>query len=233
MTTAADIITLALKDIGVLDETETPSAALMADSLTTLNQMLGLWQTQNLYIYAKTDISFPATGAQSYTIGPASADITSANPAKINYAYLNLNSLDYPLLDILPTFDQWQEIGLKSLPNTYPQVLYFNPTSPSGVIYLYPQPSTGTMHIGVDVQLPTYSLAADAFSLPIEYEFLVRFSLCKILSAMMGRPLRADLKGFADMAMRMVQRNNAQIAPLKLEGQDTGVSDLARIKRGY
>jgi hypothetical protein len=69
MTTAANIITLSLKDIGVLDENETPSSALMSDCLATLNQMLALWSLENVYIYAKQTISFPVTGAQSYTIG--------------------------------------------------------------------------------------------------------------------------------------------------------------------
>ena len=62
-TTANDIIVLALKDIQVLDETETPSAALMADSLTTLNQMLSLWQTERNFIYAQAEVTHTPTGA--------------------------------------------------------------------------------------------------------------------------------------------------------------------------
>ena len=53
MTTAADIITLALKDINVLDERETPSAAMMSDALATLNQMLALWQVGGIHVMLK------------------------------------------------------------------------------------------------------------------------------------------------------------------------------------
>lgn len=222
MTTAADIITLALKDIQVLDESETPSAALMSDALTTLNQMLALWQAEGLNIYADQDVSFVPDGSQSYTI--------ASSPQKINYAFHRVGTLDYPLLKQLTSFEQWQEISLKSQ-ITYPEVFFYNPTYPLGTIYLYPQPNTGTMHIGVDVLLPTYATLADSITLPDEYALVMRFSLCEILAAMMGKPLRPDLAKIVRSAKRSLRINNFSLKPTS--STEPFYNKIARVQAGF
>jgi hypothetical protein len=213
MSTVADIITLALKDAQIIDETETPSAALMADSLTTLNQMFGMWQASNIYTYATTEATFTATGAASYTIGPTGADITSATPKRINYAFLEQIGVKYPMLEIINNREDFEAISSTTV-LALPDAIYYSATHPNGTIYIYPQPSSGTMHLGLDVELPNYALAPDSFSLDILYEMPVRFNLAKILIAMMGTRLTPELDNLAKTSLRQLQRANVVVKEL-------------------
>jgi hypothetical protein len=231
MATASEIIILALKDAQIIDENEPVSAALMADALTTLNQMLGMWQATDIYIHATTELTIAADSGISYTIGPSGADITATTPDRINYAFLNKDSLNYPMLGQLKTYEEFQEIGITAV-IANPDVFFYNNTRPSGTIYIYPQPSSGTLHFGVDVRLPNYALAPDAFTLDIRYEMPVRFNLAKILVAMMGTRLSPELDTLARTSLRQLQRSNVVIPALKLDGH-TGQSERSDFYSGY
>lgn len=58
MATANDVISLALKDIGVLAADETAEAADAADALDTLNQMLVMWEAQGISLgFAEVELA--------------------------------------------------------------------------------------------------------------------------------------------------------------------------------
>ena len=54
MATARDYITSSLKEIGVLGEQETPTAAQSADGLEALNDLIDQWAAIRLQIYSIT-----------------------------------------------------------------------------------------------------------------------------------------------------------------------------------
>lgn len=220
MSTAADIITLALKDIQVLDETETPSAALMSDALATLNQMLAMWQIDKRFIFAQIDTTKAATGATTYTIGTG-GDFNVATPPRIDYAFLRVNNIDYPIR-VLGNFEEYQSISLKTQSGTYPEVMYFNPGAAMGTIYVYPQPTIGTFHLITSAVMPVYTASADSIALPAEYDLVIRFSLAEILAAMMGVALRPDLAKLAKNARAMIRRANTKVQALDLGGDSAG-----------
>ena len=222
MATAADIIKLALKDIGVLGEAESASAYLVADGLTTLNQMLAEWQLTGVNVYAQTDITHAVTGAVSYTIGLASADITAAPPSRITAAFLRDGGIDYAIT-ILDTFEEYNAIIQKTLSGSYPEFLYYNQDNPKGVIYLYPQPTVGTLHLITDVEFPTYTSSADALSIPSAYELAVRFSLGELLAFTMGAQLSKRYTAQAANSRRKIQRSNFRMGSLNGTGQKLNI----------
>jgi hypothetical protein len=231
MTTAADIITLALKDIGVLDAHETPDANMMKDALTTLNQMLAQWQVSSNYIYAQTDVTFNPSGAVSYTIGTGGVINTTA-PSKVDYAFYRINNIDYPI-DVLGSFEEYQAISLKDIgTGAYPECIYYNPSYPLGTIYIYPTPSTGVIHLIVPTQLPNYTAAANALTLPSEYELVIRFSLDEILAAMFGTQLRADIQQLAIKSRRQMKLNNFRMSPVKTPFTGDGLSNYGLMLKG-
>lgn len=221
-TTAADIIKLALKDIGVLGEAESASAYLVADGLTTLNQMLAEWQLTGANVFAQQDITKVVTGATSYTIGLTDSDITAAPPARIKAAFLRVSSTDYAI-DLLDTFEEYNAIIQKTLSGSYPDVLYYNADDPKGVIYLYPQPTTGTLHLITDVVFPTYTSSADALSFPAAYELAIRFSLGELLAFTMGAQLSARYVKQAAKSRRMIQRSNFKMGSMAGSGQKANI----------
>src|SRR5674476_538579 len=101
MITQSDLVTLSLRDIGVLDSTEIPSADLMADGITTINQILAQWQVMANFSYSQTDVTFVPTGVATYTVGVGGV-INITPPVKIDYAFFRVNNIDYPI-DILNT----------------------------------------------------------------------------------------------------------------------------------
>lgn len=212
MTTAADIIKLSLKDIGVLDENETPSAALMFDSLATLNQMLAMWALEKAYVYASQTITFNATGAQSYTIGTGGV-INVEAPQSIDSAFYTVGSYDHKIDNILNTFDEYLDIPVKST-NGYPDYLYYNPAHPLGTIYVYPVPSTGTIKLASGVLMPNYTASADDLNLPSGCELVVRLNLSVILSNMGLGKLMPGAKELAASTLRVYKRSNSQIGEL-------------------
>ena len=78
MTTALDIVSRALKDIGALEAGETPSSDAAQDALDMLNDMLDQWSNEDMIVFNFTEIIFPVIAGQTqYTIGP--------NPSTANF----------------------------------------------------------------------------------------------------------------------------------------------------
>jgi hypothetical protein len=220
MATVGDIVTLALKDAQIIDENETPSAALMADAITTLSQMLALWQADNLFVYATTELTHAPTGAASYTIGPTGVIVSTATPLTINYVYLLRDSVAYEMLEKVMTLKEFTQIANTSITGD-PNLFFYNPTYSNGTLYIHPMPNSGTLHIGVDVVLPSYSIAPDAFSIAPRYEMPVRFNLAKILGAMLGNGVSKSIEELAKSSYRMLARSNQITPKLSIDGEVT------------
>ena len=208
MTTVAEIISLALRDVGVLGEGQTASADVIGDSLTTLGQMLGLWQADKLYVYAQKEVIATLTGAAYYSIG-ADATINAARPVKIDAAFWRSNGVDYQV-DVFASFEDYARIGSKAS-GTQPCAICYVPSYPTGTLYVYPSGATGELHIITRTDLPTLSELTDTLVIPPEYHAAIRFSLGEYLSTTFQTPLRPDIPALASRARKIIKRNNVSI----------------------
>ena len=79
-TTAQDLITDALRDIGVLSDGEVPSANEATDSLRRLNDLLDSWSTDHITVFSQTEniLTFTA-GQYQYSIGNYTAGTFTGN----------------------------------------------------------------------------------------------------------------------------------------------------------
>lgn len=69
-TTALDLITGAMRNIGALEAGETPNAQDAADAQQVLNDLVEAWSLERLFIYASNENTFAFTaGKYQYTIG--------------------------------------------------------------------------------------------------------------------------------------------------------------------
>ena len=208
MATASDVITLALKDAGIIAEGETASADISADAFTTLKNMLSMWQLSNLYVHAMVENSFSPTGALSYTVG-SGGTANFARPEKIDQLFYRLSGVDYPIT-LLGTFQEYEAIGQKTMAGQ-PEVAYYNPTVTTGTLYMHPQPSTGTVHVVSTVRLPVLATTADTITLPDEYIMPIRFSLAEILSATFNTPINPGIVRMAAQSRDAIRRNNVRV----------------------
>lgn len=82
VTTAADIVRLALKDAGVLGIGQSANAEDTNDVFDTLNMMIAQWNRKRWIIYHLLDVSVVSTGAVSYTVGPG-GDFDTPRPDRL------------------------------------------------------------------------------------------------------------------------------------------------------
>lgn len=213
MTTAVDLITLALKDIGALGIGQAISAEDTEDALATLNMMLGQWQGERLSVYHLVDTAIPSTGKQTYTIGTG-GDFNIQRPVKINAAYARLNAgsstpIDYPVT-VIDSREDYSHIALKSL-QSFPSWVYYDPAFPLGNLDFYPVPNnTFELHIVTQEALPQFTAPAQVVNLPPEYMAAIRYNLGLYLAPSYQLDPQRSLVGLAMNSKRVVKRMNWQ-----------------------
>lgn len=215
MSTVIEIIQDALEDINVLGVGESVSAADSQKCLRTLNQMIGQWQANKMSVFAQKVISFSPDGSQTYTIGP-SATINVALPVKIDFAsWRDAGGIDREIA-VLDSLEQYEKISDKTESGGDAVCVFFQRTYPTGLIYVWPQPTTGSIRLVTRQDLTVYgSLTAD-LSVPAEYEMAIRYSLAELLAPAYGLQASPRVSQLARQARRVLKRNNIIIPELTL-----------------
>jgi len=143
--TAFEMITSALRLVGVLANDETPSDGDANQALSVFNDMLDSWNTDSLAIYTTRSDDFPfVIGQQDYTLGPG-GNFNMARPAKIDSVSAILinnptNPVEVPMVGY--SVDDWQnKIPVKNVPGTFPQIYYDTGDFPLRTIRFWPIPA--------------------------------------------------------------------------------------------
>jgi hypothetical protein len=220
VTTAADLITLALKDIGALGIGQAISAEDTADALATLNMMLGQWDAERLSVYHLVDTAKQSTGAQSYTVG-LGGDFNVTRPIKINAAYARLASsgagsaVDYRI-SMIDAREDYARISLKTL-SSFPEWAFYDSAYPLGNLFLYPVPNSSyELHIVTMETLPQFATAATVVNLPPPYVAAIRYCLAIYLCPSYQIEPTPSLARLAVNARRVIKRMNNQIPALTM-----------------
>ncbi|WP_426111040.1 hypothetical protein [Massilia sp. PWRC2] len=207
MTTVATIIELALKDLGIVGEGQTASGQTLDDALTTLGQMLAMWQADGLYVYAQKVISVPLTGLASYSIGEGGA-VNVQRPNKIDSATLVMDQSIYPV-ECVNSLTDYERMRRDN--GATPRAIYYLPSYPLGSVQPIPASMVGELRMVTRIDLPEYAGATDDIGFPPEYALALRYSLCEHLSATFGTPLRTDIPALAGRSRKIIKRNNVRI----------------------
>lgn len=223
VTTAGDIIRLALKDSGVLGVGQTASAEDTQDAFDTLNLMLDEWNQKRWMIYHLLDVSVVSTGAQMYTIG-VGGDFNTPRPDRLEdgcfYRQLltsgSPNQIDYPL-EILESREDYSRIGLKQL-QTIPQYVFYDPDYPLGKVYPWPVPQAVRyeIHLAVKAQLSQFTSTAATIILPPVYLSALRWNLALRLRPMYQLPPDMSVLALAKNSLNTIKNANAQIPRLRM-----------------
>lgn len=220
MTTAVDLITLALKDIGALGVGQAISAEDTADALATLNMMLDTWQIERLMVYHLIDTAKQSTGAQSYTVG-VGGDFNITRPIKINAAYARLQSsgagsaVDYRI-SMIDAREDYSRISLKTL-SSFPEWAFYDSAFPLGNLFLYPVPNSSyELHIVTMDVLPQFPTAATVINLPPGYKAAIRFNLAVWLGGSYQLDVPGSIQKLAASTKRSIRRMNNQIPQLTM-----------------
>lgn len=125
--TALDVISSALRLIGVLGAGETPDAIDANDSLRVMNDMVDSWNAERLMIFNIQRILFSLTpGQQTYTCGTG-GDFDIVRPSQIDgMGIISLNNPSQPLelpMEMMNLQD-WQTLPVKNITSTLPLYVY-------------------------------------------------------------------------------------------------------------
>jgi hypothetical protein len=222
--TGLTLITDALMEIGVQAQGEPVSAADGAFALGRLNAIVDTWNGERSQVLADSSALFTLVPALSpHTIGPAVLVPTwaaSSRPVALLSVRLVEAGGSRTPLDIHHGIDWWAGQTSPTDTGTPTDVCYV-PDWPLGLLYFWPVPN-----VAQAVELFSRVLVA-AFDLPTlitlapGYQSALMFTLAEDLCAPFGRPAPADLKGKANKARALVQRNNAPSA--RIGTADAGV----------
>lgn len=227
--TVADLITLALKDIGVIAKTQVPSADELADAFTTLNQMLNSWQVERLLIYENRRSVFPLTGGvQTYTIGAGGA-FNIPRPVWIQDAGL-VNTGVTPNFELpirMLTIDEFAALTIKAQSATQSWYLYNDYAFPLSTLTFWPVPSVSALSVALYIPTPVTQFAntAATVSLPPGYEEALRWNLAVRCCPMFGRQIDPVVAGMANNALTIIQRANKRLDTLGVDPALIGGSD--------
>ena len=235
MATAFDVITSALRLIGVVAGDEQPSLGEANQSLTVFNDMLDAWNAERLAIYTTRSDDFPyVLGQQSYTLGTG-GDFDIPRPARIDAMSTIIlepdpsNPVELPIT--IFSVDDWQtKVPVKHVASSIPQICYDDGGFPFRTLNFWPYPVTqqNSVRIYSWQALAAQTLAA-AVSFPPGYAEAFRYNLGVRLAAEFGvAPTAYNAATVQDLATKGLARIKTMNAP------DMGIqSDLVPWPAGY
>ena len=209
-TTAGDQINGALRLIGQLAESETPSAATSADALTALNQMLDSWSSERLSVFSTQDqvFTWPASTA-TRTLGPT-GDFVGNRPVLVDdstYFRDPSNNISFGIKLINQA--QYNGIAVKTVTSTYPQVMFVNMTMSNIEMTVYPVPTKAlSWHIISVTELVEPATLATTLVVPPGYLRAFRFNLASEIAAEFGVEPPPQVQRIAMSRKRNIKRIN-------------------------
>lgn len=221
MTTPLDIITLALKQAGVLGVGQTASAEDSNDSFTLLNFMLAQWSKKRWLVYHLVDVAFISTGAQSYTVG-LGQQFNVKRPDRLEAAFFRQtipstpNQIDYPL-EIIEARETYNDIALKTL-TSFPSYIFYDSAFPIGFVYPWPLPQANLyeVHITVKETLAQFTTLDQDIVLPDEYFAAILYNLSVRLRPAYQMQPDPSITALAKDALAVIRGSNTQIPRLQL-----------------
>lgn len=214
MSTALDTITRAMKIAGVLGQNETPSSSEADDGLVSLNDMLESMSIDRTYIYSVNQNSFPlVNGTASYTIG-TTGDFVMARPSKIDYVFIRINGVDFPLKEI--NSQDYDAIPVKTN-GEFPMYFYYDAAFPLGRIYIYGVPTQGTIFIDTWQVVTQFTNLATNITYPPGYSRMIKYNLAKEIAPDYGMTLTPEAMQIAIESLANIKDRNLPEYVMKTE----------------
>lgn len=221
MTTPIEIITLALKDSGVLGVGQTALAEDANDAFTRLNYMLAQWARKRWLVWHLKDVSKVSTGATSYTV-MTGGDFNVARPDRIEAAFIrqlstgSINAIDTPLI-ILEAREDYNRIALKTM-QSFSNYVFYDSAYPNGVLYPWPVPQADIYEIHITVKEPIsqFTTLNQTIVMPPEYMAALHYNLIQRLRAAYQLPPDPEINALARDALNTIRGANTQIQLLEM-----------------
>lgn len=194
--TRDQLLTAALRKLGVIAEGQTPSAANLADGQIAINAAIGQLRGLGMPLWARSEYTFTPT-TNSYTIGTGMV-LNTVFPVRLLQAFRTENNSKIPMelearqdFNILPT-----------TPDSLPIKVNYQPFVNYGVVSLWPTPAaTNTSTVTLVYQRPFqyFTSGGETADFPEEWLLPLIYTTAVLLAPEWGIPLadRTALKSEA------------------------------------
>lgn len=201
---ALDLITSAMRQLGVLATGEVATADEANDGLIALNDVIETWNIEGLTIYGSLPSTFTTVqGQYIYTIGPT-GNWVATRPPSILDAYCTVQSVDFPIGAW--TLDQWMAQPIKTIQQQIIERLVYVNDFPNGQIILWPTPASAiSVTLNFDRQITQAATLATTLSLPPGYVRALRYAIAVELAPSYGGQ---DLSAYARSTKSILKRAN-------------------------
>lgn len=233
--TTLDLITAALKRIGIVGAGQAPSGEDAADAFLRLNAMLDSFATERLTIPCITRTTWTlVSGTAAYTVG-SGGDVNVVRPVFVE-------DLRYQDTSVSPTLERpftiltdqaYANIAQKTLTGVYPQAAYYNPTFTGtglATITLWPVPTSSTLQGVLYAPAALSQIAALTTTLVLQpgYRWFLQEQLAVALAPEFGVTPPPSL-----VASAMEAKANIKRANVRLVDQPTTIGALLGRGRPY
>lgn len=225
LSTAADYVTSALKEIGVFAAGEPPPAEDMSDGIDHLNVLINQWTAERLQLFNNTNTIFPiVSGTQTYTVGPTGTVVVTPRPSSIDHVqFINTSSSPSLELQLSPLNDDaWSKVPQKQLTSPFPTCWYWNPTFPNATLNFWPIPTSTTLQGSIywDTPISGDVVSTTVISVPPGYPRMIIKNLALDLAPSYGSAVTASLQMLAQQAAEakdVVRTSNQPLLDLSLD----------------
>lgn len=217
-TTARDLITSALQDLGVIGSDETASDSDAEICLKALNRMIESWQNDSLLIYSILNRIFPfVDGQQTYTIGTG-GNFNTPRPVKFVDVYVRDQfGNDYPMY--ISNQEEWSEIITKYTDSPLPTVMYPDGDFPLQHLNFWPIPDGGgySANLWMWQNIQEFTTLDTVVVLPPGYELAIEYNLCIMIAPKFGKTASADIKSIAVFSKAEINRTNYVVNQIRFD----------------
>jgi len=223
VTTARDLITLALQDAGITGQGLSPGATDINNGLTRLNDMISQWQRNRWLIWHLVPTDLAMTGATFYTIGTG-GNFNVARPDRLEAARIiqnnppSPNDVGWPM-ELVQSMEAYNNIRLQHL-GSFPRFVFYDADFPLGKVYFWPLPSSlYTGRVITKAVLQTFANLSTVYNMPEEYKEAIRFNLEVRFCRAYKLPVTPELKMAAAASLNIIRNANAQIPILQVPNE--------------
>jgi hypothetical protein len=223
MATYRDLIAGALRLIGVIGDSETPSPYQADNALFTLTEMLDSWNADGLMIFTATfsELSL-STQSASWTIGPGAQIDVPVRPAELDGAWIRQNASTSSPIDIpmsVLTASEWGDIRSKSVSSNIPRFVFITGDWPVATLQLWPVPQVNDTKLILLFNTPLdNALTLDTTeNLPPAYRQAIRFNLATLLAPEYGMEASPTVQMQAYKSKNVLTQNNQNIDRLDFD----------------
>lgn len=214
--TALQVLTDALKLLGIVAGHEVPTSAEQQDALARLNELIDAWSLHAHTLYVPRRVIVPLVpGQQTYTVGPG-GDLDVPAPMDVAAAsYLTVGALPVEIYLDLVTDQAYVGQPIKTQTGSPPAQLTYTRGAPYGELWVWPVPTVATdlvLYWREPVQqFPDLVTPVDL--LP-GYARALRTNLAVELAPEFGRPIDPRLLQMAADSLADVKRENLPLVEI-------------------